>query len=617
MSVTQLLALHSYRANYNTNRRIAQMEKQIYEGQDVMVKVKMTEEMALHIVERFKLGKGKYRELKILLRPFVILPDYSLLSSLRRSFCPVIHPYHDDDNEIIGVFAKICDSLKSHCLRMIQSGDLQLENTESSLCMNVTVGIDGRGDEKEYQQRSQVTKDTTHCLSVLYFLSSISELPTSEANCVECHRDPHHPVCNLRHTQDSPDLFSEDEESPCIPLVGSTGDSQDTMISKINCPLNFQEKKQEIWVEATPGSERAARPLVTALQKENRTNIENLVNNYLEKELIPLTHFETKPKDKNLRAPVVIVALQSGKLVPISADVNFGAMDNKLTKTLTGRTGAFCTACSASSTDMHKPEAISIGFYMNVGTGDLNMKFKELAGKFGIGEEDLKDWTVPSKKGDYSERLGLKRAPMTKEFEITKVLSVLHTKLRSVPFIEDLICRDLSGCRQWGDGKLPQVEKERYMELKEEWKSKLGPILGFKNKKAPNQITGHLCDMFFHEEQRPALITLIGDLGIWDEEGKRELTQTELNNFKTLIEGASVIGRVASCNQKVKVLELRKFCIDFHMFVSLTWPWILWGETFHRLVDHLWEFLLLNNNKGLGNVSEQSLESSHKVSNLF
>ena len=58
VSVTQLLALHSYRANYNTNRHIAQMEKQIYEGQDVMVRVKMTEEMALHIVERFKLGKG-------------------------------------------------------------------------------------------------------------------------------------------------------------------------------------------------------------------------------------------------------------------------------------------------------------------------------------------------------------------------------------------------------------------------------------------------------------------------------------------------------------------------------------------------------------------------------
>ena len=451
--------------------------------------------------------------------------------------------------------------------------------------------------------------DTTHCLSVLYFLSSISELPTSDKNCVDCHRDPNHPVCGMSY--DSPDMFSEDEEQNHETIVDSAG--EDFLISNIGCPVNFQEKKKDIWVESTPGSERAARPLLIALQKENRATIENLVDKYLEKEMAPLIYFETKSTDKNLRAPVLIVALQSGELVPISADVNFGAMDNKLTKIITGRTGAFCTACSATSADMHRPEIINSGFYMNVGTGDLNVKFQELANKFEITAEELKDWSVPSKKGDYSQRLGLKRAPMTQEFEITKVLSVLHTKLRSVPFIEDLICRDLSGCHQWGDGRIPEAEKVRYMHLKEEWKAKLGPILGFRNKKAPNQITGHFCDMFFHENQRRELIELIANLQIWSEEGKRELTETELNNFKTLIQGAAVICRVASCNQKVKVLELRRFCIDYHLFISQTWPWILWGETFHRLVDHLWEFILLNGNKGLGNVSEQSLESSHKV----
>ena len=154
--MTKLLALHSYRANYNSNRTLAKLQKQIYEGQDIFQRETMTEAMALHIVERFKLGKGNYRELKVLLRPFVNLPNYSLLSSLRKSFCPDLHSYHNEDKEIIGVCAKVFEALKSHCLRMIQSGDLQLEHTESSLCMNLTVGIDGRGDEKEYQQRSQV-----------------------------------------------------------------------------------------------------------------------------------------------------------------------------------------------------------------------------------------------------------------------------------------------------------------------------------------------------------------------------------------------------------------------------------------------------------------------------
>ena len=156
VTVTQLLALHSYRANYNSNRRLALLQKQIYEEQDTKPKSKMTVEMALHVVERFKLGKGRYRELKILLSQFLSLPDYSVVSSLRRSFCPDILPYLDDNEEIIGVCAKVSDCLRSHCLRMIQAGDLELEDVDCSLTMNVTVGIDGRGDEKEYQQRSQV-----------------------------------------------------------------------------------------------------------------------------------------------------------------------------------------------------------------------------------------------------------------------------------------------------------------------------------------------------------------------------------------------------------------------------------------------------------------------------
>ena len=156
VTVTQLLALHSYRANYTCNRSLAAMQKQIYEEKDIMEKTKMTTEMALHIVERFKLGKGRYRELKIILSQFVTLPDYSLVSNLRRSFCPEIMPYRGVDEEIIGVCANVSECLKSHCLRMIQAGDLNLQDVDCSLTMSVTVGIDGRGDEKEYQQRSQV-----------------------------------------------------------------------------------------------------------------------------------------------------------------------------------------------------------------------------------------------------------------------------------------------------------------------------------------------------------------------------------------------------------------------------------------------------------------------------
>ena len=79
----------------------------------------------------------------------------------------------------------------------------------------------------------------------------------------------------------------------------------------------------------------------------------------------------------------------------------------------------------------------------------------------------------------------------------------------------------------------------------------------------------------------------------------------------------SVIGRVAASTKRVHLVELQKFCTDFHLFLIRTWPWILFSESVHRLVDHLWEFCLINKNQGLAALSEQSLEASHKVKNLI
>ena len=254
-------------------------------------------------------------------------------------------------------------------------------------------------------------------------MSSISELPTTEEHCIDCHRNPDHPICGKIQNQDSPDIFENSEESLVVDDQECFNIDKEGAPSplKIKRPKNFQEKGKEVWTEDNPGSERAARPIITAMQKESRSNVQSMIENFLEKEIVSLTNYATKPSEKNLRVPVIIIAMESGILVPISTDLNFGAMDNKLTKMVTGRTGAFCTACSASAEDMHNEKLISEGFYMDIGTDCLNLKFEEIAKKFDIGPEEILEWEIPSKKGDYKERLGLKKAPMTREFEITKV----------------------------------------------------------------------------------------------------------------------------------------------------------------------------------------------------
>ena len=164
-SVTQLLALLMYRANYNLNHKLALEMKKLFDGEEVSTKVDL--ELALHLTERLKLGKGRYRHMRMLLRPHASFPDYSAVFSLWRSFCPTILLY-SNEGQVVGVFVHLEAALQSHIQRLVKSASFQLEEVNCSLAVNVTIGIDSRGDEKEYLQKSQVSIDTTHSTSILY-----------------------------------------------------------------------------------------------------------------------------------------------------------------------------------------------------------------------------------------------------------------------------------------------------------------------------------------------------------------------------------------------------------------------------------------------------------------
>ena len=111
-------------------------------------------------------------------------------------------------------------------------------------------------------------------------------------------------------------------------------------------------------------------------------------------------------------------------------------------------------------------------------------------------------------------------------------MSVLHaSKLCAVPFLEEIMLRDLSGCRQWGKGKLPLGCKARLESIRKKWKNLLGPLLGFCGKSAPNQLTGHLCDVFLSETKQKGLLEALKELGKFDNAKgcTREITDHEFS----------------------------------------------------------------------------------------
>lgn len=248
-----------------------------------------------------------------------------------------------------------------------------------------------------------------------------------------------------------------------------------------------------------------------------------------------------------------------------------------------GRTGSFCICCSASPGDIHDVTKIAEGFYMDVGTKELWDTFEGLAKLHNIPESDWGEWEIPSERGDYESRLGLKSAPVTSEFEVTKIMSILHAaRLRAFVWVLELIIRWAAKCLQWGEGAIPPSTKDRLEKCRKEVRKKLGPLLGFRDRKCPNQVTGALADLFFSEKNRDNLINMVESLTFWRKSYRRAMSEADKINLRRLVQGLAVMGRVGTSGQLVKVFNLRNYGIELHLFIQETWPWILLGESVHR-----------------------------------
>jgi hypothetical protein len=138
---------------------------------------------------------------------------------------------------------------------------------------------------------------------------------------------------------------------------------------------------------------------------------------------VKLSEVVVEKSDPNLRKPFVNV-VKDDTVIPISADININAADNKFVATVLGRTGAYCTACKCEASDMvgHRPLE---PYYMDCGVRDVREIFEDnfvaAYGELESRTEGDADRVLPSAAGDYRRRFGAKHAPMTDSLETTKV----------------------------------------------------------------------------------------------------------------------------------------------------------------------------------------------------
>lgn len=108
----------------------------------------------------------------------------------------------------------------------------------------------------------------------------------------------------------------------------------------------------------------------------------------------------------------------------------------------------------------------------------------------------------------------------------------------------------------------------------EKWKDeKLWKLLGFHHAKAPNQVTGYLCKLFFEETNRENVIEAVASMKDWKKTWQQPMSEEKKQDLKSLLQMFSVIGRVLASDSLIRVMDFQKYCMATYIFILEKWPW--------------------------------------------
>ena len=92
----------------------------------------------------------------------------------------------------------------------------------------------------------------------------------------------------------------------------------------------------------------------------------------------------------------------------------------------------------------------------------------------------------------------------------------------------------------------------------------------------------------------------------------------EKANMKKLHSNFSVILRVISSkSDEIDTEMFEDFCISTYLLIAQSFPWASIPQSIHRILAHSAERIRINDNFGLGSLSEEGLEATHKLIRRF
>ena len=160
-----------YRHYWQEDKKLAGLGADLFRAKSNPLEVSVVPPLTcLWLATRNNLGRIRYTNLRLQLLRHVKLQPYIFLSELRMSLCPTLHPWPLESSsgpEVQrGVYANLGEAIRCVLQRMIQYGGSEWFpsccSSDDQVCSNLVATVhlsgDGRGDEKQYSQVSQVGK---------------------------------------------------------------------------------------------------------------------------------------------------------------------------------------------------------------------------------------------------------------------------------------------------------------------------------------------------------------------------------------------------------------------------------------------------------------------------
>ena len=250
--------------------------------------------------------------------------------------------------------------------------------------------------------------------------------------------------------------------------------------------------------------------------------------------------------------------------------------------------------CVKTQMECQDPEIIKASFVID---RDLQ-GIKDLA--LSLTDPDTGD--VVRKKKDYSTRQGVCGQPLT-ESDLTKTVPVCHSKIRSFEWIIDFLVRARSH-KKWRTATngvtFTREENEDYKAKREMVKEWLYKHLAINIGNAGDMVTGQSFQKFSSDAGRALLVSL--------------MSEDDQEAFNQILLGICAVVKVMnSQKRRVNIEKVRTLSQDVYLAIVEHFPWVVVSPSVHRILAHSWEVMELNGGYGLGDLSEEGLESLNKM----